>query len=85
MEKNLKLLDISGKSKEEQAEIAERRKAFGAATHRRYVQEIENRLREEEAQREAKYYQDLLEQYGKEYADKAIEKRRLRDERKGKK
>lgn len=82
MEKNLKLLDIRNKSKKERDEIAQRRKAFGEASHRRYVQDMQNRMREEDALREEKLYQNMVDTLGKEHADKVIENLKKREEQK---
>lgn len=82
IEHKLKLLDISGRSREEQAEIREKRRQFGASVHRKFVQDVHNRLREEDAQREAKQYQDLVELWGEEKANKIMDKQRERQAKK---
>ena len=82
IEKNLGLLDLSGKTKEERAEIVERRKSFGKAAHRNFIQQVENKLNEEDAVREAKTYEGLLELHGKEKADQMVAKWREKEQKK---
>ena len=74
VEKRLGLLDLSSRTKEQVAEIHQKRMEYGQSIHRSFVQEVYNRLREEDAEREAKQYEGLVELHGKEKADKLVKK-----------
>jgi hypothetical protein len=82
IERRMGLLNMSGKTKQAISEVKERRAAYGKAVHRKFVQDTHNRLAEQDAEREAKQYADLVEMHGKEKADKMVEKWAKREAKK---